>query len=283
MCPGSIDISPSSASGDFSLNVTGPTIDRAAAKEALGLEIEAKFFMPRALAQRLTSGSPFVQIEQRYFPRELVRPLLEKFLMRNRTDLNYGDREIGGTIDHSVFANFSIARIRIIRQPKQKPTYFIEFKGAKEGDEGARISRREISHEISAKQYAALKDNATAGTLYKRRYAISGTIAVSGEVIPAIAQIDCLQAAGKNLQKVSPAFDTVDIELRDPSHVHALRAGEHSFTFLQKCIELSSCNETLAKHLTTRRLAKKGIHPEAVKAIKKLEAEAQKRGQKDSN
>lgn len=283
MGPDSINTSRRSSNGDLSLNVAGPTIDRSAFKQALPLEIEAKFFMPRALAQKLTSGLPFVQIEQRYFPKELVRPLLEKFFMCNRTGSNHRDSGIGIAIHHADLADVTIARIRKITQLKQAPKYFIEFKGAKEGDEGARISRREISREISAKQYEALKEDATAGTVRKRRYAIDGTITVRGTDFPAVAQIDRLQAAGKNLQKVSATFDTVDIELRNPSHINALRSGDHSFPFLRGCVELSAHHEKLAKPLTTRRLAKKGIHPDAVNAIKQLEAEAQKRYHKKLN
>jgi hypothetical protein len=285
MGPDSLDISQRSLAGDISLNVSGPRVDRATAKADLtqGLEIEAKFFLPRELARKVTRSIPFAQIEQRYFKRNLVRPLLERFLneeKRNATD-DRNSMRIGTPPGER--EDFSIARIRRTRYPKQEPTYFIEFKGAKEGDSGFRISRRELSLPISSKQYKALKEEATAGTLRKRRYSISGTLTVNGETIPAVAQVDCLQAAGKKLHKVAGKFDTVDIELNDPRHIHALRAGHHSFAFLQKCVELSAHDEKLGKSLTTRRLAKNGLHSDALKAIKKLEAEALKRRNKDLN
>lgn len=281
MTPDSIHLSRHSAHRGDSLNVSGPAIDRPAVKKEL--EIEAKFFMPRALAQKLTSGLEFTQIEQSYFKRDQVRPLLEQFLIGRRSPSNHGEVALGGTTDRNELASLSIARIRRVRHPEQGPRYFIEFKGSKEGEEGARISRREVSREISAKQYEALKAEASAGTLRKRRYSISGTITVNGRTIPAEAQIDCLQAAGKELHKVSPTFDTVDIELLDPSHIHALREGHHSFEFLKNCIELSSHNKHLAKPLTTRRVAKWGLYREALKAIEQLEAQAHRLTSKKKN
>lgn len=285
MGPDSLDFSQRLLASAPSLNVPGPSVDRAAAKAELtpGLEIEAKFFLPRAAAEVLTRALPFAQIEQRYFKRNLVRPLIERFLKETRRTSSDGGVSMRSDTADVDPANFSIARIRRTRFPKQQPTYCIEFKGAKEGDMGFRISRREVSLPISAKQYKALKEEATAGTLRKRRYSISGTITVNGESIPTVAQVDCLQAAGKKLRKVDTKFDTVDIELSDVAHIHALRRGHHSFHFLSSCVELSSRHETLGKPLTTRRLAKDGLHPEALKAIKQLEAEAQKRGQKYSD
>lgn len=267
-----------SRSDDGDLNVSGPSIDRSSARKELtqGREIEAKFFMPRAMAQKLTSGLPFTQIEQHYFKRTLVKSLVEMFLS------NKGDPSNPTALPPNESGEFSIARIRSTREPGQDATYFIEFKGSKEGVAGFRISRREVSEPISFRQYKALREDATAGSLRKRRYAIAGTITVNGTQIPALAQIDSLQAAGKELHKTSTTFDTVDVELQDTSHIAELRAGHHSFEFLHCCIELSAHNEAFAKTLTTRRIAKKGLHTDAVKAIKRLEAEAQRRNVKDT-
>jgi len=257
-------------SRDVPLNLPGPQIDRSAAKQELNpeIEIEAKFFLPRTLAKKLTSSARFMQIEQRYFKRELIKSLLEEFIVPNRS----------GPIDLS---GLSIARIRRTREPGQEAKYFIEFKGEKGGSNTARISRREISEPITAKDYKALKERATAGILRKRRYSIPGTITIDGRSIAAVAQIDCLQAAGKKLHKVKTKFDTVDIELQDPAHIDALRSGHHSFSFLARSIELSANNGRLAKVLTTRRIAKNGLDPDAVKAIKKLESIAGRLHEKD--
>jgi hypothetical protein len=279
------DTSQHPAHGDTSLNFAGPSIDRSAVKAQLtdGVEIEAKFFMPRALAHEVTSALPFVHIEQRYFPRGLINPLLKGF-----ADV-LGPRPAGNELRSARNArenelpDFSIARIRRTFRPGEQPHYFIEFKGAKEVTEGARISRREISHPISAKQYKALTETATAGIVRKRRYSISGTITIQGRPISAEAQIDCVQAAGKKLQKINTSFDTVDIELQDPSHIHALRAGRHSFPFLASCIELSSADKKLARPLATKRIAKRGLDPEALQAIKKLEGAAHRLNSKSKN
>ena len=270
------DTSRHPANGDSSLNIVGPSIDRSAVKVQLtdGVEIEAKFFMPRALAHEITAALPFIQIEQRYFPRELIKPLLERFLYGPGARSTGNELRVIRDVREDEIADFSIARIRRLFRPGQEPDYVIEFKGAKEVAEGARISRREISQPISAKQYTALTEKATAGIVRKRRYSISGTMTIQGKAIPAEAQIDCVQAAGKKLSKINTSFDTVDIELRDPSHIHALRAGRHSFSFLASCIELSSADPKLSKPLATKRIAKKGLNPEALQAIKKLEGAA---------
>lgn len=285
MGPDFIDSSQRSPAGDLSLNISGPSIDRGSTKADLtqGFEIEAKFFLPRALAKKITGAMPFTQIEQRYFKRNFVRPLLERFLGETNGSSTDRDLAINREIPLIERSDFSIARIRRTRYPGKQPTYFIEFKGAKTGDKGTRISRREISLPISAKHYKALKEEATAGTIRKRRYAVSGTITIAGVAIPAVAQIDSLQAAGKKLHKVTTKFDTIDIELGDPSHIHALRAGHHSFRFLSSCIELSSYNEKLGKPLTTRRIAKNGLQQDGLKAIKKLEEHADRLRVRDKN
>ena len=165
---------------------------------------------------------------------------------------------------------FSSARVRRICTPGELPDYYLEFKGSKEGFGDLRISRRELSLCISSAEYELLKGEATAGTLHKLRYAFPGTITVNGQMVSAVAQVDCLQAAGKKLHNLKDDFSTADIELLDLSHIHAVRAGQHSFTFLEHCIELSAFDKKLWKPLTTRRLAKKGLRDAAMKALKTL-------------
>ncbi|MEY4669798.1 MAG: hypothetical protein RL518_2497 [Pseudomonadota bacterium] len=205
-----------------------------------------------------------------------MKPLLERFLGHEQTTNTQLGLHLPRVLHQRELEELSIARIRKTREPGQDPKYFIEFKGAKEGDTLFRISRRELSKPISEELYKALKHEATAGTIQKRRYCVSGTITVDSRVIPVVAQVDCLEAAGKNLRKVKTDFDTVDIELHDATHIHALRSGEHSFDFLRYCIELSSADTEAVKPLSTRRIAKKGLCDEAIEAIKNLITEAQR-------
>ena len=255
------------------LNITGPAIDRTVerSQHAEGREIEAKFFIPKEVAQKLVKGLRFTQIEQHYFRGGDITSLLEVFVHSKRpSQTPYPTRPETKKI--SMTDEFSSARIRRTRAAKESPSYSIEFKGSKEGEANLRISRREISYPITSAEYKSLKDEATAGAIRKRRYAIPGTITVNGQVIQVTAQVDRLQAAGRKLHKVEAEFDTVDIELHDTAHIHALRAGHHSFQFLENCIEISALDRKICKPLTTRRLAKHGLREDALKAVKTLEA-----------
>ena len=263
-------------SDGLSLDLSGPVVNRAAVERALALttEIEAKFFMPQAVAQGLTADLPFLQIEQRYFPPEKVTPLLERFFINQPLTVNDQELYLPAEVVRRELANISIARIRSVSEPGGEPAYFIEFKGPKVGAEGSRISRPELSKPITSKHYNTLAERATAGTVRKRRYELHGSITVEKSSVPRKAQIDYLEAAGKNGQTVNGDLYTVDIELLDPAHLSALRAGEHTFDFLGECIELDSHNDEIAKILTTRRLARNGLSLEAMHAIKVLEKRA---------
>ena len=256
-----------------SLNIEGPAIDRNAEQNRLseGREIEAKFFIPPHVARNLIRGRPFSQIEQRYFKERDIAPLLRALLQGGRIS-EASSRPVG--IQPEVFApeEFSSARIRRTRHPGESPIYHLEFKGSKVEEANVRISRREVSYTITSAEYKSLKEMATAGAIRKRRYSIPGIIQVDKEVMDVTAQIDCLQAAGKKLSKVEADFDTVDIELRNAAHIHALRSGHHSFPFLQDCVEISALDRKLFKPLATRRIAKAGLEDDAIKALKKLEA-----------
>ena len=256
-----------------SLDIEGPGIDRNAEQNLLseGREIEAKFFIPPHLTRTLVRGRRFSQIEQRYFKERDIGPLLCALLQGERIS-EASSRPV--VTQPEVFApeEFSSARIRRTRHPEERPIYHLEFKGRKVEEASVRISRREVSYTITSAEYKSLKEMATAGAIRKRRYAIPGIIQVDKEVLDVTAQIDCLQAAGKKLSKVVADFDTVDIELRNAAHIHALRSGHHSFPFLQNCVEISALDRKLFKSLATRRIAKAGLEEDALKALKKLEA-----------
>jgi CYTH domain-containing protein len=271
------------ASG-HSLDIKGPAIDRKTELNGLseGREIEAKFFIPPEVARKLIKGRSFSQIEQHYFKERDIAPLLHALLQGKRISEASASP---AAINRKVFApeEFSSARIRRTRHPGERPDYHLEFKGSKVEEENVRISRREASYTITSAEYKSLKEMAIAGAIRKRRYSIPGTIQVKNEVLHVTAQIDCLQAAGKKLKAVVAAFNTVDIELHNAAHIHALRSGRHSFSFLPNCVELSALDRKLVKPLTTRRIAKTGLEEDAIDALRKLEAVVQQMSTRGKN
>lgn len=250
------------ASHPASLNISGPSIDRSNILRTpeVTREIEAKYFIPNEVLSPVIKGRSYIQIEQRYFPSDRVRAIVEEF----KTELNISDPEA-----------FSSARIRRSRSPHGALIFHLESKGKKQGKDDVRISRREATATISAATYKKLKDEATAGTLRKRRYTIHGAIETEHGKIPVIAHVDVLQAAGKKIRKLKNAPSTVDIELTSAAHIRHLRAGRHSFSFLAKCIELTARAPSEQKILATRLLAKQGIGEEQSRLLKKLAREAQ--------
>jgi hypothetical protein len=256
-----------------SLDIEGPGIDRNAEQNRLseGREIEAKFFIPPHVARKLIRGCPFSQIEQHYFKERDVAPLL-RALLQGEPISEASPRPVVSQPEVFAPEEFSSARIRRTRLPGEGPIYHLEFKGSKVEEANVRISRREVSYTITSAEYKSLKVMATAGAIRKRRYSIAGTIHVNKEVLDVTAQIDCLQAAGKKLSQVVANFDTVDIEICNVAHIHALRSGHHSFPFLKDCVEISALDRKLFKPLATRRIAKAGLEEDALKALKKLEA-----------
>jgi len=251
------------SSGYHPLNISGPSIDRSRARLELdpNREIEAKYFIPSDILKRLVKGRDFAQIEQRYFPSDRVRAIVEEF----RDILKIADPEV-----------FTSARIRRVRVPNGAITFYIESKGRKEGSDGSRISRREASATIEPETYKRLKERATAGILRKRRYTVSGAISTAHGVLPIAAQVDVLQAAGRKIRNLNVKFATVDIELGHHEHIRDLRAGRHSFKFLDECVELTAKRAKEQKILATRQIAKTGLGEEQLKLLKQLEREAEK-------
>ena len=258
------------------ITLSGPSIDRAAIRDALALhtEIEAKFFMPHPVAKEVTKDLPFLLIEQRYFPRRLITPLVKEFIIKPHLKASEKGIDLPKELVWRELADISTARIRTISEPGGGSSHFIEFKGPKEGAEDCRISRLEIQRPITLKAYKALAERATAGSVRKRRYHVEGAIIIDGTSIPRVAQIDSLEAAGKDLREASKHFSTVDIELLDPGHIRSLRDGSHTFPFLHTCVELLSHSDEHAHMVTTRRLAKKGLSDDVLKAVQEIETQA---------
>jgi hypothetical protein len=176
---------------------------------------------------------------------------------------------------------FSSARVRRARAPSGEISYAIEFKGKKSAFEGSRIYRREFGIVIPKDVYSELIPSATAGALRKRRYDIPGVIKHEGVKHRMNAQIDVVLAAGKKCNDVKVHFSTVDIELPHLEFATSLRAGRHSWQFLDDCVDITFSDVEAARELSTRRIAKNGFDSTRLKALKILNAEA-RRAKKDT-
>lgn len=244
-----------------SLDITGPTVERSQFTVALSesVEIETKFFIPRRVLAAVISQTSEIRIEQHYFPRSATKKLAREFA-------------IFAIVEDS--HEFSSVRIRKTSFPSGKNAFQIEFKGKKDEVEGARISRREFGLDISESRFKQLRKDAVAGSIVKLRYEIDGYIMDQGRKIPVVAQVDNFKAAGRNLAALDAGFATVDIELPKAELVQALRRGEHSFSFLRGCVELTAQPKELQQTLATRRLAKFGLDAERLRALKVIRATA---------
>lgn len=258
---------PAERSAVPSLNVAGPSVERSAFTVTLSesTEIEAKFFLSRSVLHRLIAGREGHEIEQHYFPREATKSLAKEF-------------SIFAIVEDS--HEFSSARIRRICRASGEETYQIEFKGKKDEVEGSRIHRREFGLNITRNRFQQLKKEADAGSIVKIRYEFNGHIVDRGRKIPVVAQVDYFKAAGKPLADLTTEFATVDIELPKASLIQALRRGEHSFSFLHDCVELSTQPEALQHTLATRRLAKFGFDEARLNALKEIKAIAKRAREK---
>lgn len=234
-----------------------PKIDRKAILRcpSHSTEIEAKFFTPPDVTKRVTKGLSFNLIEQRYFPRDMIPELLREFRVADM---------VPGVED------FSSARIRRARTPSGEVSYAIEFKGKKASFEGSRIFRREFGISLPHDVYSQLLPNATAGAIRKHRFEIEGYIKHHGENSPATAQVDVVTHAGVFLEKVKVDFCTVDIELPSVDFITSLRAGKHSWKFLDACLDITFNESDATRALSTRKVAKNGFDDERVKALKTL-------------
>lgn len=240
----------------LSLNRPGPAVDRPHNRVGVAesTETELKYFILPELAKEVTRNREYLRIEQHYFPRRAIHGLIDSFGVHNLVE--------------SAEA-FSTARIRRVTHPSGDVTHLLEFKGAKEDVLGSRISRREFGIEIPERVFLALKGDATAGSLIKRRYHIQGRT-TGGTNYPLVLQVDILEEVGHPLRKLSKEFCTADIEVRDLRLIKTIRAGHHTLPFLSECVELSATNHILSN----RRLAKRGFDEEQRNALSKITASA---------
>ncbi len=224
-------------------------------------EIEVRYFVHDDVATRLTEGKHYLVIEQHYFTSKGLRDLISR-------------HGIDGAQADS--AKFSSARVRRIRDEKEREEFMLEFKGPKENAGGARISRLEFSVPISESLFDKLKDEATAGSLKKRRYVLSGRIEGPEGYEQVEGHLDILRRAGIGLPRVRPEVATIDIELPSARLLPGLRGGRHSFKFLAECVEISRLDPETQGLISNSTLAEKGVDGSRREAFRELQHEAER-------
>ena len=215
-------------------------------------EVEVRYFVPESLVPGLTRGLEYVSIRQHYFPSKALRSVIEQFKIAEHVR------------DHQ---EFSSGRIRRTKDKSGSCVYELEFKGPKEDAHGALISRREFGVRISKELFEDLLPEATAGALKKRRYEIAGKIVQAGTLVKAYGHLDVLRRAGNDLEKLPRPFCTIDIELRSPTLIRPLRAGNHSFKFLRECLEINGLDNDLRETLSNRAIARSGLAGHVVEQV----------------
>ena len=118
--------------------------------------------------------------------------------------------------------------------------------------------------------------NRKEGAIRKHRYEIDGSVQHRGKSFPVTAQVDVVTHAGVFLDKVKVDFCTVDIELPKVEFITSLRAGKHSWRFLDKCLDITFNESDASRALSTRKVAKNGFDDERQKALKTLEKQLKK-------
>ena len=231
--------------------------------QPLTVEREIRYFINLADLRThvMLDPSQSVKIVQRYFPKDLLG-LIKGFV----AEMGQFHPLINGVV-------FSQARIRRAEGP-DGVSYTLEAKGPFQTR--VRGERREMPITISAELYKDLLPFASAGAYEKVRYPIEGRIISSdGAACKVQAEIDLPMGAGRDFRSIDKRqlnFAFVDVELPHKELVRPLRAGAHSFTFLQRAIDLSRADpETLAA-VSTRRIAKRGFDQKAWAAIRRLQA-----------
>ncbi|MCB0358385.1 MAG: hypothetical protein KDD44_02070 [Bdellovibrionales bacterium] len=138
----------------------------------------------------------------------------------------------------------------------------------------AQEERIEFGVPIENELFHSLRDCADAGTVTKRRYFERGHVfAPDGNELAVRAEIDvALGSDGEPVRDLAGRqFVTVDVELDTAEHLMHLRAGRHTFGYLQHAVELTRIDKPLRKALSVQRLARKGLDKRATKVLDQLE------------
>jgi hypothetical protein len=221
------------------------------------VETELRFFVPASLLKSIVGDQKPSLIVQSYLPQACIPELLERYQVHKW--VSYADE-------------FSVARIRAIENASGKKSYELEFKAPKMCQRDSKISRNILPTPIalSAKEFKDLERSATDGTLAKRRYVKHGLVGTKGSTTRCSVEIDEFLAGGIPLERFKVPLITLDMELADDTMVGHVISGEHSFSFLDRCIDMNYVNTQLCSPLSNRKVARKGLGSKQLNAIKAL-------------
>lgn len=222
------------------------------------VENELRFFVPASLLKDIVQDEKPSLITQSYLPAACIPILIERYRIRDW--VNYTDE-------------FSTARIRSVKSALGETCYELELKAPKLLCGEAKLSRLILPAPIplSKKEFEILKKDATSGTIVKRRYIKEGFVGTERSATRCSAEIDEFLAGGIPLKGFKIPFVTLDIEIPDNSLASHLIAGEHSFPFLNRCIDMNYVNTELCSSLSNRKVARNGLGNKQLKTLKTLE------------
>ena len=220
-------------------------------------EIELKHYVPSDLGFAVSYGRAATHIEQYTLVKASVPHLVEKLGLHRRV-ANYED--------------LSSARVRLSVTPEGTHHHVLELKSPKFD----RVARYEYAVPISDRVFLKLRDSLADGALRKLRYEVPGILLVDegagDEPVAVTLQLDQVLAAGPRLQALETPLFTADLEVSRSDFVIAVRRGSHSFSWLSECVELNSLAPHLAKPLSSRQIARRGVGARQQQALRNVEA-----------
>jgi len=228
-------------------------------RELLSREIELQYLVPHKLGDELRRGHPPVQLTTHYFPKkaEIVQGLVKALRL---TDLFCDADEL------------TSARLRECVATSGVSEYWLEFKGKKGASGLERLSRPEVSVQISKRVFIKMLPNATGGTTIKSRFSVPGEVfAMTGERTQIFLQLDQVQKAGAPARFLEKPLYRADIEISHTELAIDIRSGRTTFSnLLSQCIELSSLPKEKTEGLTYTALARRGYTSKAHQTLIKL-------------
>jgi hypothetical protein len=222
------------------------------------VESELRFFVPASLLKDIVEGQKPSLITQSYLPAAHIPTLVERYRIDDWV-----------TYTHE----FSIARIRSVKSALGETSYELELKAPKLRCGEAKLSRLILPAPIplSKKEFEDLAQDATGGTIVKRRYTKEGFVGTGRSATRCSAELDEFLAGGVPLRRFKTPFITLDIEIPDDTLASQLISGEHSFPFLDRCIDMNYVNTELCSSLSNRKVARNGLGSKQMKTLKTLE------------
>lgn len=222
------------------------------------IESEVRFLVPPSLLTEIVGRQKPSLITQSYLPERLIPSLIDRY-------------QICDLVDYS--QEFSIARIRATKASSGGASYELEFKAPKVVQGGRKLSRLILPAPISLckDEFEDLKRDATEGTIIKHRYTKQGLLGSGSSAVRCYAEIDEFIAGGVPLKRLSRPFVTLDIELPDDNFTSYLVSGEHSFDFLDRCVDMTWVNSEICSPLSNRKVARQGLGNKQMKALSTLD------------